>query len=230
MLTQSRRQHGERRTIRAGRVRSVTAWLACAAMVGGCVHGPRRADGPAPTSPSPSQPAAAGESVPTVSVDLNRTVGENTTFHKSATDRQRFQVHIDFGKVFESQGDMERAAQEYQAAVELAEGRGHRKYTSADAALAHRRLASVLDRLGQFGQSEPHYRTAQKLAAKDPRVWNDSGYSYYLQGRWDDAERGAPDGAEARAGRSEGSHQPRHGPGGRRQDQGGSPPAEQQPG
>ena len=34
-----------------------------------------------------------------------------------------------------------------------------------------------------------HYKKAIGLAPKDYRVWNDAGYSYYLQGRWADAER-----------------------------------------
>jgi Tfp pilus assembly protein PilF len=127
--------------------------------------------------------------VPTVSVDLNRTVGENTTFHKSATDRQKFQVHIDFGKVFEAQGNLDRAIQEYQDALKVAEGRGRGDLTAADEALAHRRIASAFDRLGQFRQSEPHYQKALKLAPKDPKIWNDADYSYYLQGRWAEAER-----------------------------------------
>jgi tetratricopeptide (TPR) repeat protein len=124
-----------------------------------------------------------------VSVDLNRTVGENTIFLKTATDRQKFQVHIDFGKLFEAQGDMERAVQEYQDALNVAEGRRRGELTAADEALAHRRLASTFDRQGLFHRSEPHYQMARKLAPKDPNVWNDAGYSDYLQGRWAEAEQ-----------------------------------------
>ena len=28
-----------------------------------------------------------------------------------------------------------------------------------------------------------------RLSPRDPKIWNDAGYSYYLQGRWADAER-----------------------------------------
>ncbi|MHB1560957.1 MAG: tetratricopeptide repeat protein [Isosphaeraceae bacterium] len=164
------------------------ACLAGLSIVGGCVHGPRQVGEPTTAASASESPQTSGEPTPTVSVDLNRTVGENTTFHRSATDRQRFQVHVDFGKVFETQGNLEGATQEYREAIKIAEARRRRGLNHADAALAHRRLASALDRQGRFRESEPHYRTAQHLAAKDPRVWNDSGYSYYLQGRWEEAE------------------------------------------
>ena len=168
------------------------AGLTAAALCGGCVHEPRQAATPATASLLLAPPAAAAskDATPTVSVDVNRTVGEDTTFHKTATDRQRFQVHIDFGKVFETQGNLDRALQEYQDALKVAEtrGRGHH-HNAADEALAHRRIASTLDRLAQFSQSEAHYHKAQKLTPRDPKVWNDAGYSYYLQGRWDESER-----------------------------------------
>ena len=45
----------------------------------------------------------------TTSVDLSRTVGENTTFHPTATDRAAFPVHLDFGRLFENQGNFDRA-------------------------------------------------------------------------------------------------------------------------
>ena len=32
-------------------------------------------------------------------------------------------------------------------------------------------------------EAEAHYKKALKLTPKDPKVWNDAGYSYYLQGR-----------------------------------------------
>ena len=60
---------------------------------------------------------------------------------------------------------------------------------AADEALAHRDIGSAMDRLGRFAQAETHYKKALKLSPKDPKIWNDAGYSYYLQGRWADAER-----------------------------------------
>jgi tetratricopeptide (TPR) repeat protein len=128
--------------------------------------------------------------VPTVSVDLSNGAVDKTAFQKTATERQKFQVHIDFGKIFDAQGNLDRAVQEYQDALKVAQGRkrgGDLK--AADEALAHRRIASALDRQGQFRQSEPHYQRALKLASRDAKVWNDAGYSHYLQGHWAEAER-----------------------------------------
>jgi Flp pilus assembly protein TadD len=141
-----------------------------------------------------------------VTVDVTRTtVGDGTTFRKTATDRQRFQVHLDFGRIFEAQGNFDGAIPEYQDALKVAETGGHREFQAEDRALAHRRLAAAFDRLGRFPQAEDHYRKAMKLGPKDPKIWNDTGYSYYLQGRWSDAERAlrtalklAPDDARIR--------------------------------
>jgi Tfp pilus assembly protein PilF len=164
--------------------------LACVALYGGCVLAPRPAAVPAPAPAAMASPQAGRDGVPSVSVDLSRTAGENVTFRKTATERQKFQVHVDFGKIFEVQGNLDGAIQEYRDALNFAEGRGRGgQLTADDEALAHRRIASALDRQGQFGQSEPHYQKALKLAPRDPKVWNDAGYSYYLQGRWAEAER-----------------------------------------
>ena len=98
-------------------------------------------------------------------------------------------MHLDFGRVFENQGNFDRAIQEYQDALTAAETKRHAGFKPADQALAHRRMAAVFDRLGRFPQAEDHYKKALKLSPKDAKVWNDSGYSYYLQGRWGEAER-----------------------------------------
>ncbi len=179
--------------------------LACVALYGGCVLAPRPATVPAPAPAAIAPPQAGRDGAPSVSVDLSRTAGENVTFSKTATERQKFQVHVDFGKIFEAQGNLDGALQEYRDALKVAEGRGRGQLTAADEALAHRRIASALDRQGQFRQSEPHYQKAMKLAPRDPKVWNDAGYSYYLQGRWAEAERAlrtalklAPDDARVR--------------------------------
>lgn len=99
------------------------------------------------------------------------------------TPRRATNVHLDLGRVFESRGQLEAAEGEYRRALESED----RKVDKETRAIAHRKLASVLDRQGKFADSGSHYREATKLAPKDHRVWNDSGYSSYLQGRFDEA-------------------------------------------
>ena len=147
---------------------------------------PRQFSGTSPGSASPSAEQAAGaEPVDGQKKGLSPT----TDFHATATDRQRFQVHIDFGGVFEKQGNFDAAALEYQDALTVVESKKRGTFQLDDLALAHRRLGGALDRLGRFPQAEVHYGKAIKTTPNDANVWNDAGYSYYSQGRWGDAER-----------------------------------------
>jgi Flp pilus assembly protein TadD len=123
-----------------------------------------------------------------VSVDLTSAYSQNS-FHATVSQPQRVHVHLDLGKVFEAQGNYEAALLEYQEALTASESRNLGKSRSQEEALAHRRMAGALDRLGRFAQAEVHYKKALRLSPKDPRIWNDAGYSYYLQSRWADAER-----------------------------------------
>ena len=139
--------------------------------------------------PQANPPAVAQNPEPqTVSVDLTRSHDPNG-FLPEATRDQRIHVHIDFGRVFEARGNFEAALAEYQQALEACNHRGLARFRSADEALAERRIAGALDRLGRFAQAEMHYKKALRLSPRDPKIWNDTGYSYYLQGRWADAER-----------------------------------------
>jgi len=141
------------------------------------------------TDPPPTPPAAPEAVAPgTVPVDLAKVYDPNG-FHKDVTQDQRIHVHIDFGRVFESQGNFEAALSEYQQALAACEHKGIGRSRSADEALAHRRIGNAFDRLGRFAQAELHYKKALRLSPRDPKIWNDAGYSYYLQGRWADAER-----------------------------------------
>lgn len=154
------------------------------ALVVGCSVVPRQPDGASSTPPPrpadpPSQPLA--QSV--------HQVGSSTNFHENASDHQRFQVRIDFGRIFEKQGDFDAALTEYQAALTVAQAKRGGHITAADVALAERRIAVANDRLGRFALAETHYHKALKHAPKDFRVWNDLGYSYYVQARYGDAER-----------------------------------------
>jgi tetratricopeptide (TPR) repeat protein len=157
---------------------------ACAALGSGCVVTPRQSQS-GMTNPPQIPEGAIGADV----AGQIRSDGSKTDFHAEATDRQSFQVHIDVGRVFESQGHFDAAVLEFQQALTVIETRRRGTFQAADSALAHRRMAGALDRLGQFAQAEVHYQKALKSSPKDSRVWNDVGYSYYLQGRWPDAER-----------------------------------------
>jgi Flp pilus assembly protein TadD len=158
------------------------AW---AAMCSGCLVTPRQTQSAA-QAPAPQVPE--GASSPEVAAGIGSSAS-TTDFQAKASDRQSFQVHIDFGRVFESQGNFDAALQEYQEALAVVETKRRSSLGSADSALAHRRMAGTLDRLGRFAQAEAHYQKALKLSPRDSKIWNDVGYSYYLQGRWADAER-----------------------------------------
>jgi Flp pilus assembly protein TadD len=102
---------------------------------------------------------------------------------------QDVHFHIDLGRAFDAQGAHEKALAEYQEAVRRYRPETARQGSPASRARLHRRLAGALDHLGRFDEARAHYRQAQRLAPEDPDVWNDTGYSAYLQGRWDEAER-----------------------------------------
>lgn len=117
---------------------------------------------------------------------------QKTEFRREVSPVQQFNVHVELGRVYETQGNFEAAVAEYQKAVDVSGqrgGRGGQKIGAEQQALAQRRMAGAFDRMGRFTQADVHYQQALKLAPRDPKVWNDIGYSYYLQNRWSDAER-----------------------------------------
>jgi Flp pilus assembly protein TadD len=173
------------------RCQRTLALLACGAAVSlvvlsaSCLAGPPRQQADPATAP-PAAPEAAAPG--TVAVDLTKAY-DPSDFRKDATQDQRIHVHLDFGRVFENQGNFEAALMEYQQGLAACERKGIGRSRSADEALAHRRIGNALDRLGRFPQAEMHYKKAIRLSSRDPKIWNDAGYSFYLQGRWADAER-----------------------------------------
>ncbi len=165
--------------------RGVSAWLAVAIATTitttGCqTFGPR----------TKTTTTAAGTSTSTAGAEPG---GPKTDFHREVGPEQEFNVHVELARFHEAQGDNESAVLEYQKAVEVCEKKGsaqaHAKLGPVQQSLAQRRMAGALDRMGRFAQAEPHYLKALKLAPNDPKVWNDSGYSYYLQNRMAEAER-----------------------------------------
>jgi Flp pilus assembly protein TadD len=162
----------------------VACLLAGVLMTAGCMVMP-----PQPAATAPASPSAPQTPIGSLPPDQLQGVAKETEFHATATDRQRFQVRIDFGRVFESQGNLDAAVIEYQEALNVAATRRRGSLGPADEAVAHRRMGGALDRMGRFAQAETHYKKALALSPKDSKIWNDAGYSYYLQGRWADAER-----------------------------------------
>jgi len=146
------------------------------------------------THPKPHRTAAVAQespAPPTGTAEASQPT--KPEFAQKVGSEQEFNVHMEMARVYESQGGSEAAVAEYQKAAEVCERKGSRqagaKLGPAQHALVQRRMAGAFDRAGRFPQAEVHYQKALKLAPKDPKVWNDAGYSYYLQNRWADAER-----------------------------------------
>jgi tetratricopeptide (TPR) repeat protein len=118
---------------------------------------------------------------------------DHNDFRAKVERGQEAGVHLDMGRGYESRGQPDIAAAEYQKALEVLDRPGRDGESShlivEQKATAHRRLAELLDRQGRFAQSDLHYKAALKVAPNDPKVWNNAGYSYYIQGRWEEAER-----------------------------------------
>lgn len=157
--------------------------LACVPAIGlaGCHQASRRAE---PVAPVVDRADAKKSSDGVIRTDFTPEVGP----------AQQAKVYLGLGRAHESQGRFEAAAAEYQRAIDVAKRHGGRfgdskRPGSSQQALAHRRLGAALDRLGRFAEAEVHYRSALRLSPDDPNIWNDAGYSEYLQGHWDQAER-----------------------------------------
>jgi tetratricopeptide (TPR) repeat protein len=112
-------------------------------------------------------------------------------FRRELRPEQQVGLHLDLARMLEAQGNGEAAVAEYQKAIAAIERGGvlQGKVPTAQKALAHRHMAAAYDRMGRFEQSETHYRQALRLSPNDPKVWNDAGYSAYLQRDYPEAER-----------------------------------------
>jgi Flp pilus assembly protein TadD len=149
----------------------------------GCHALPVNVKGPLATPQQPAPPALTTAN-PTAARD---------EFHKDPTREQTFNVHLEFARALETQGNFEAAVAEYQKALDVGARKaslaGGTKLGPSQLALAERRIGADFDRLGRFAQAEVHYRKALALAPRDAMVWNNVGYSYYLQNRYADAEK-----------------------------------------
>ncbi len=142
-----------------------------------------------------AKPAATSAPKPPEALGPTGATTTKTDFQHDASPSQQYNVHLELGRMYETQGNLEAAVAEYAKAAEVPTKHGgafladRSKLGPAAEALAQRRMAAALDRLGRFTQAETHYNQALKLAPRDSKVWNDVGYSYYLQARYPDAER-----------------------------------------
>ena len=138
-------------------------------------------------NPRPSKTTATSTGLSRPDVPLPK-----TDFHGEVRAEQKFNVHMEMARVYESQGRLEPALGEYEKALAASRPPGtgliRRAGDVAGRALAERKLAALYDKMGRFAKAEAHYKSAQKLAPGDARVWNDVGYSQYLQQHWAEAE------------------------------------------
>ena len=113
--------------------------------------------------------------------------------HNALPTDQGVKLHLDIGKALEGREEFDSAIAEYQQALQALDGPGRHpggvKVNNDLRALAERRMAGVLERLGRFDQAEVHYRIAFKNAPRDAKVWNDYGFGKALQGRWEESEK-----------------------------------------
>lgn len=145
---------------------------------------PAAAPGAAPTQDNAARPPAPKENPGSI---------VKTDFHRKVTADQTFNVHIELGKQLMQDQQFESALAEFKKALEActphASGMRTGAHRTEQQALAQRKIGGALLRLGKFGEAEERFKLAAKLTPNDPRIWNDMGYSYYLESRWADAER-----------------------------------------
>jgi tetratricopeptide (TPR) repeat protein len=95
------------------------------------------------------------------------------------TPAQQADVQIAFGRVAESEGNVEQAEAAYRAALKRDKSRGD----------AHLHLANMLTLKGEYRQAQDEYQKAIEANPGNADVFCDMGYSLYLQHKWDDAQR-----------------------------------------
>lgn len=98
-------------------------------------------------------------------------------------------VHLDLARALDVQGHHDKATAEYQKGIQRYKPALARRGSNPDKARLHRRMAAALDRVGRFDDAREHFALAIKHAPEDPSVWNDAGYSAYLQGNLEEAEK-----------------------------------------
>jgi Flp pilus assembly protein TadD len=92
--------------------------------------------------------------------------------------RKAADIQVALGRTLEQGGDLEQAQAAYLEALKQDPRRGD----------ACARLAVLHDRQAKWPESEEFYRRAHDLEGDSPGLLCNRGYSFYLQGRWEDAE------------------------------------------
>ncbi len=98
---------------------------------------------------------------------------------KKITEKQKTAIQASVARSLEQRGKTEQAIKAYRDLV----GRDDQ------CALAYHRLAVLHDKKGDCKASEGFYRKALEIDPDNAEVHCDLGYSYYLQQRWEEAEK-----------------------------------------
>jgi Flp pilus assembly protein TadD len=92
--------------------------------------------------------------------------------------RQAADIRVALGRTLEKRGDLEQAQAAYLEALKEDPSRGD----------ACARLAVLYDRQGKCAEAAEFHRRAHDLGGDSAALYVNQGYSFYLQGRWADAE------------------------------------------
>ncbi len=148
------------RRSRPGPRRRLGFGLACLMSLAAGCHSLDGRSGKRPRPPQPPAQSAAVSSDPTM-LGLGSPTAKGEPKAKPGPEQQ-FNVHLELGRMYETQGYFEAAITEYQKALDasghLSPSPSGAKTGETRAGLAHRRMGGAYDRLGRFAQAETHYR------------------------------------------------------------------------
>jgi Tfp pilus assembly protein PilF len=91
---------------------------------------------------------------------------------------QTLQASLDLAQKLEKGGNEADAAKQYESVLKQ----------EANNLQAMRRLAVLYDNSCEFSKADEMYRKVAKALPKDPDLYNDWGYSYYMRTKFDEAE------------------------------------------
>ena len=130
---------------------------------------------------------ARRDPIPNVGPSIDGQVFQTGGHEPQLSPERVASTHLDLAFAFEAQNRYEDAVQEYGKAVKAFESIRRLRGGVAERSSLQRRIGRAYDNLGRAEDAVAHFAEAKRLTPKDPAVWNDSGYSAYLQGRWTEA-------------------------------------------